>query len=233
MLGRSPKLPSSLFCLHSAFPRKRYSCAGRTRRETSPPPRPEKSLIGAASVGGGIFLVAQFAWRKNIANGCILRRPCFCNLGTERAISLFPDHCFWPDVRRRVAPGQLLFRKVNSGNANRTLKAISAKLAIPEATRYSSHGFRRGAAQELKDRGSPWAAVATAGLRNSEAFRGYADMPRGVETSASRLFAVDPNSDSGCEPEHMGSFFSPWGCSPLDRSARPLFLGYRGSLGRP
>ena len=30
------------------------------------------------------------------------------------------------------------------------------RLRVPEAPRYSSHAFRRGAAQELKESGSPW-----------------------------------------------------------------------------
>ena len=131
-----------------------------------------------------------------------------------------------------MAPGQPLFRKVNAGNFNRMMKDELAKLLVPEATRYSSHGSRRGVAQELRERGSPWAAVATAGLWNSADFRGYFDMSKDVETGASRLFAVDPASESDCAPVHMG-LFPPWGSSPVDRSARPLFLGYRGSLGRP
>ena len=119
------------------------------------PPQPDKALIGIASVGGELFLVAKFSWRKNISNGCILRRPCFCNLGTPFATSLCPVHCFWPAVRRRVACGQRLFSKVNVGNFNRILKAVCAKLSIPDAARFSSHGFRRGTSQELKERGSP------------------------------------------------------------------------------
>ena len=133
-------------------------------------PTPGKALIGIASVGCELFLVSKFAQRKNITNGCILRRPCFCNLGTDHAASLRPVRCFWPSVRRRVAPGQPLFRRINVGNFNRMLKAILAKLSVPDAMRFSSHGFRRGAAQELKDRGSPWALVSTAGLWNSPRF---------------------------------------------------------------
>ena len=93
----------------------------------------------------------------------------------------------------------MLFRKVYVGNFNRILKTVLKKLSIPEAERYSSHGFRRGTAQDLKEKGSPWAVVATAGLWNSPAFRGYVDMSKDVETSVARLFAVDMDSDSDGE----------------------------------
>ena len=38
-------------------------------------PQPEKALIGTAVVGGETFLVTKFPWRKNMVDGCILRRP--------------------------------------------------------------------------------------------------------------------------------------------------------------
>ena len=169
-------------------------------------PQPDKTLIGTATVGKEQFLVAKFSWRKIITHGCILRRPCFFELGAAYA-NLCPVHCFWPAVRRRVAPGRSLFRKVNVGNFYRMLKAVLANLLVPEASRYSSHGFRRGTAQELKEKGSPWTAAATAGLWNSAAFRGYVDMSRDVEQGVARLFGVDPDSESDCELVHMGLFF--------------------------
>ena len=196
------------------------------------PPQPDKALIGTAVVGDESFMAAKFAWRNNIPNGCILRRPCFCEMGVSYSANLCPVRCFWPPVRRRVAPGQPLFRKVNVGNFNSMIKAIFVKLCVPEDARYSSHGFRRGTAQELKGKGSPWTAVATDGLWNSASFRGYVDMSHDVELGAARLFTVGPVSESDCELVHLGFILPPL-ASPLDRPARPLSLGYRGSLGRP
>ena len=171
-------------------------------------PQPGKALIGTAAVGGEPFLVIKMAWRKNITSGCIMRRPCFCNLGTQQAISLCPVHTFWPAVRRRVGSGQPLFRKVNVGNFNRIMKAILTKMQIPEAARFSSHGFRLGTSQELKESGSPWEVVASAGMWNSPSFRGYVDMSKDVETSVARLLAVDMDSDSDCEPVRWVLVFS-------------------------
>ena len=69
----------------------------------------------------------------------------------------------------------------------------------PEAHRYSSHGFRSGTSQELKETGSPWSAVASLGILHSPAFRGYLDMSRGVEMGARQLFDVDLESESEAE----------------------------------
>ena len=79
-----------------------------------------------------------------------------------------------------------------------------AKLRIPEAHRFSSHGFRRGTSQDLKESGSPWAVVATAGMWNSPAFRGYVDMSRDVEEGVMRLFDVDMDSESDGEEVPLG-----------------------------
>ena len=77
------------------------------------------------------------------------------------------------------------------------LKAVLAKLGIPEAARYSSHGFRRGTSQELKETGSPRTVVASSGIWHSPSFRGYLDMSKDVEIGVQQLFDVDFDSDSG------------------------------------
>ena len=72
-------------------------------------------------------------------------------------------------------------------------------MSIPEAGRYSSHGFRRGTTQEMKESGAPWSVVATCGVWRSSAFRGYVDLSRDVETVAHHLFEVGFDSDSADE----------------------------------
>ena len=72
-------------------------------------------------------------------------------------------------------------------NVNTTIKAVIAKLSVPHAKDYSSHGFRRGAAQELKKKGSQWPTVMGSGCRRSMAFRGYVDATLDVERDTSKL----------------------------------------------
>ena len=50
-------------------------------------------------------------------------------------------------------PGRRLFTDVAPRNVNRVLKTVFRKMKLPRAERYTSHGFRRGGAHELKERG--------------------------------------------------------------------------------
>ena len=159
-------------------------------------PQREKAIIGVRFDGAEPFLIVNLAWRKNLPGGCILRRPCFCNLANPKAKKLRPVHIFWRNIRRRVDPGAPLFVAVNRRNFNRTLKAVLARMGIPEAERYSSRAFRRGTSQELKEPGSPWSVVASSGIWHSPALRGYLDMSRAVEVGAQQLFDVDMDSVS-------------------------------------
>ena len=162
-------------------------------------PHLEKTLIGIRTTPDGCFLVAKFKWRKNITGGCVPRRPCFCCGDRPDALAFCPVHVLWPAIRERVPPGQPLFTTVNSRNFNRITRAVLTRLRITASKRYSSHGFRRGAAQELKEVGSPWAVVATAGLWRPPAFRGNVDLTAEVEQGVRSLFPVDSDSESDAE----------------------------------
>ena len=162
-------------------------------------PQREKAIIGVRFDGDEPFLIVKLAWRKNLPGGCILRHPCFCNLTNAKAKKLRPVHIFWKNIRSRVAPGAQLFVAVNRRNFNRTLKAALARMGTPEAERYSSHAFRRGASQELKESGFQWSVVASSGIWHSPAFRGYLDMSRDVEVGAQQLFDADMGSVSDAE----------------------------------
>ena len=69
------------------------------------------------------------------------------------------------------------------------IMAVLGKLSVPQSERYSSHGFRRGSAQELKETGSPWAVVASAGRWRSTSLLSYVDTSADVETDMANLLA--------------------------------------------
>ena len=193
-------------------------------------PQPDKDLTAVRLVGGGPFLFAKFSWRKNSPSGCILRGPCFCNLANRKEALICPARVFWHLIRLRVGPGKPIFSAVNRRNYNRILKAVLAKLRIPEADRYSFHAFRRGGSQELKESGPPpWSVVASSGVWHSPAFRGYVDSSRDVELGARQLFDVldSQSDDEGPLGTTLGIF---WRRNPLACLPRPLFHGYRGFL---
>ena len=63
------------------------------------------------------------------------------------------------------------------------------KLDIPHANHYSSRAFRRGAANDLRSKGSQWSTIATLGEWRSLAFRGYADLTLELDRDMSKLLA--------------------------------------------
>ena len=79
---------------------------------------------------------------------------------------------------------------------------VLGRLEVVQSHRYSSRGFRRGAAQELKERGSQWTTVAGAGGWRSLAFRGYVDTTEDISRAMAKILIdeFDPD-ESGLEEE--------------------------------
>ena len=128
-----------------------------------------------------------------------LKRPCFCRIGSDRAGYLCPVHSLWRHIRRRVSCGQKLSKVTNRRNFNRYLKRTLGEMSIHEASRYSPRSFRRGATQELRESGSGWPVIASAGVWNSPSFLGYVDLTPEVEAGFRQLFI------NACEPGDLDS----------------------------
>lgn len=154
-------------------------------------PQIAKAFIGVRVVDGERFMLAKLSMCKNFPGGCILRRAFFFGSDNPKERQLCPNHVSWPLTRCRAAPGALLFSSVNRRDSDRALKAAFARMGVPEARRYSPHGFRLGANQELKECGSPLLVVATSWVWRASDFRGYADLARDVETGVRQMFEVD------------------------------------------
>ena len=165
-------------------------------------PQAERALTGLNGPKGHERLIIRFTRRKNLPQGCIVAMPCFCKLAERAAHQLCPVHFFWPLITCRVRPGAKLFSNYYDTKVNNTLKAVLRKLKIPNAERYSSHGFRRGAANELKTRGSQWSAILSLGEWRSLAFLGYVDLTPELDRDTSKLLLEtddDVESDLGGE----------------------------------
>ena len=150
-------------------------------------PMKERALIGLRGSAPNQCLAIRFSRRKNLPMGCVLSRPCFCPLADPEDRRLCPAHSIWPFIASRVQSGQLLFPMYTATNVNTTIKSVLAKLGIDFAQIYSSHGFRRGATQELKEKGSQISAIATVGEWRSLAFLGYVDTALDVARDMSKL----------------------------------------------
>ena len=74
-----------------------------------------------------------------------------------------------------------------------------ARIEIPCGRRYASRGFRRGAAQELKDRGPQWSAIGDLGAWGPLAFLGYVDLTQDVEWDMALLLVETGGIESGDE----------------------------------
>ena len=136
-----------------------------------------------------------------------------------------PGPFFWSAVRRRCRSGELLFPSIARRNVNNLLRAILKKLEPPHADRYSSHGFRRGAASELQSAGSQWSTVSTIGDWRSLAFKGYVDLANEITRDLSRRLVEDLSLD---EEDDRGDYVRSLGATnPLfHRIGAPWVLGF-------
>ena len=183
----APRVPSEALILRRAF---------KNDDLTSSAPMQAYFLIALRGEQPNECLVLRLARRKNLSHGCILSRPCFCALDDPQAKKLCPAHSIWPAIASRVQPGELLFPGYYSANVNTAVKAVLAKIDIPYAQSNTPHGFRRGEAQELKEKCSQWPIVAGVGLWRSVAFKGYVDTTLDVGRDTSKLLIEsEPISD--------------------------------------
>ena len=124
-------------------------------------PQLEMTLIAARTTDEQQILLVKLMTRKNLASGCILRRPCFLPIGCsegENAVS-GPRHLGGGPPSG--GPWTATVSADHPTPVNRAPKAVLVRPGVPSADHYSSHGFRRGTSQELQETGSPGSAVAT------------------------------------------------------------------------
>ena len=168
-------------------------------------PQKEKGLIPLRRTPEGRkVLVDKLAYREQMPGGCVMRRPFFCKLGSRDATRLCPVHWFWHWVGNNIRSVQPIFPSLNGRNINRTLRDVLKKINVPASSRYSSHGVRRGAAQELKESASQWSIVASLGQWSSLCFKGYVDLSGEMAQEMGKLFidSYDFESDEE-EPQRV------------------------------
>ena len=70
-------------------------------------------------------------------------------------------------------------------------------LEYDQGRRFSSHAFRKGATDEIKNSGSALATILTSGVWSSGGFRGYLDLhaDEAINISAVLIKAIDSESD--------------------------------------
>ena len=140
--------------------------------------------------------------------------------------ALCPVHAFEQWCREsRQMPGRV-FRGLDYTRFVRAFRLHLAALNVPDAANYTSHGFRRGTAQEMLRNGSRLAEILTAGDWRSPAFLAYletAEIEEGAvldilvqdrEPAASRVVEIDP-------PAPVDTVAAPLGPVPKCRAPVP------------
>ena len=137
----------------------------------------DHSAIGVLEESSGHqFFFIRLRSRKNESLGVCLKRRCSCSSTKEVAV-LCPVHAFlrfmkWQGPRRfgKVFPGfnQRSFQRALRAHLQQVNEVALAEVA-------TSHGFRRGSAQELLKSKTPMAQILQAGGWKSPAFLEYLD----------------------------------------------------------
>ena len=159
-------------------------------------PQTDKVLIGIRTYEATDLLVVKFAYRKNIRGGCVLFRPCICAEPDCRARTLCPLHAIWPRIRDRTLAGGLLFPMFSPCSLNRTFKVVMTKMGYRDGPKFSSHAFRRGATQEIKDSGSTLSVIIKSGTWTHAGYKSYLDLQADYAINISRFLIESLGSDS-------------------------------------
>ena len=120
-----------------------------TDRITEFPPHYFKILAGIRTFDGSPLLIVKFPRRKNIPNGCILRRPCLCQEAPTLARIVFPVHQIWHRLCDGAEIHGRLFPFLTACKFDKELRQGMLTAGYSDGGKYSAHCFRRGATQEL------------------------------------------------------------------------------------
>ena len=181
------RLPSEALPLKRALPSDRLLC-----NDISSSP----AVIGLREFHGEQRLVIKLAKRKNTRDAFSATRPCFCGDNFLLPRHNCPIHRFWKAVIATVAPGAPLFPNLQGKNFSRILRAVLGKLEIPDAEKYSSHCFRRGAAAAILNSGSTLSEIMRTGGWASSSFKVYLDLHRSEELAMKDVLKGNSPSSS-------------------------------------
>ena len=160
-------------------------------------PQIPKALIGADALNQTPVPVIKVRFGKNIRGGCILIRPCLCGEARRAARDLCPVRAFWQPLRANLRPGDAIFGTLSATSVNRQLKAIMTKMGYMQGRRFSSHGLRKGATQEISASGSTIATIIGSGTWTSGGYKCYLDLQADEAANISALLLENADSDSG------------------------------------
>ena len=143
--------------------------------------------------------------QKNRPTGCAPYCPCFCEVAGAAKLRRLGPVRFWLRWVCSRAP-RLLLNEISPRIISRVIRAVFAKLGVSRANCFTPHGCRRGAAQELKGRGSQRTTAAGAGVWRSLSCRVYLGAKEDAPGAMGRLLidGCDPDSSDGEQAPSFG-----------------------------
>ena len=84
-------------------------------------------------------------------------------------------------------PGEMLFPDVRYNRLMKIIKTLAIALGVPNGHRAGSHGFRRGATQDMQDRGFSLTQQMNSGGWKSDAVNKYRQIPLIVDKAISTV----------------------------------------------
>lgn len=119
----------------------------------------------------GATLCLKLARRKNLPEGALLRRSCWCSSCKVTC----PVHALWPFIKQHDF-GQKPFGGISSALALSSVRKLLALLDVPDASKYRTHDLRRGHAKDMQVHGAKLCEILHAGQWKSPAFMEYLDL---------------------------------------------------------
>jgi hypothetical protein len=121
-------------------------------------------------VVGAECIRIDFWRRKNLPNGSVLVRKCWCVLNPETC----PMHVAGAWLKG-FAQGEAPFAGISASDFNSELRSRGSVLGVRSSELLCSRSFRRGHARDLVDRGARIGEILAAGQWRSAAFLEYMD----------------------------------------------------------
>ena len=134
-----------------------------------------------------------FAKRKNCPGGSTLSRTCVC-AATGRGLC----SVHWLHRMRALRGDQVEVFGVSKHKFARRVKEVAADAGIPEASRFGTHVFRRGMAQDILDYGGSLASLLKAGDWSSSAYLKYlrSSQPQDAAVAQAVIMLTDSEDES-------------------------------------
>lgn len=143
--------------------------------------------------GSAPILLLELRSRKNASEGAALRRACAC----PRDPVMCAPHAFMRWVVRTSRPAYGRLFQMGPTSFTRILRGYLRLLEVPSPDTFSSHGFRRGTAQELLAKNAPLSHILRAGGWRSAAFLEYLEREDVDELAILQVMCDEDDEESG------------------------------------